>query len=194
MNNESIITDSKNKINNQINKIKNDNLFDIKQSLYQELTTQSSRKMKYRDFDDSSFKNSKYINYFKLKNNEDHIMPDKDEKEKYNINKNNREKNNENNFKNINNKNLILRNNNMNITDDLIKSQTQKKSSINNINTETNNIDIDNFNNNEDLIYIITTNKNENHKENEQQNESDNYDKKTAYIALPFCHYHKYNL
>ena len=59
-------------------------------------------------------------------------------------------------LKNIKNKNQILRNN-MNITDELIKSQTQK-SSINNSNMETNNIDIDNFNNNEDLIYIITTN------------------------------------
>jgi hypothetical protein len=65
---EYYLTENKKNKDNQNSKNKKDILSDIKKNLYQELTTQSSLKLKYRDYDESSFKNSKYINYFNLKN------------------------------------------------------------------------------------------------------------------------------
>ena len=187
---EYFLTENKKNKDNQNSKNKKDILSDIKQNLYQELTTQSSLKLKYRDYDESSFKNSKYINYFNLKNNEDNSITDfkynKEEKDKYN--KNNKERNNDNISENK------TRRNDNNYMDDMSKSQNQNKKIINNSNMKLNNNYFDNFNNNEDLIYILTSKQNDNYKETEEQSEKDNYDKDTAYIALPFCHYHKYNL
>ena len=192
--NEYNITENKRTEITQSNKCKKDNLLDIKQSLFQELTTQSSKKIKYRDNDESSLINSKHINYYNIRNYEDNSIPNittiKKEKEKYNKN---------NILKKENKKcqKLYKRNHDYNDNDEnkFFKSQNQKKNLINISNS---NFNIDNFYNNDNLIYILTTN-NKNDTENEyikeNWNESEtHYERKTSHVALPFCNYHKYNI
>lgn len=187
--NEIYITDNKKTENTQSNKNKKENLIDIKQSLFQELTTQSSRKIKHRDNDESSYKNSKYINYFNFKNIEDNSIPDiilsKKEKENNKINETEKKT-----YNKLYKKAEYDINNLMNSN-----SQIQIKNLFNNSNHY---INIDNFNNNDDLMYILTTNKNNDNdikeRETEDESDTDNYYKKSSHIALPFCHYHKYNI
>ena len=191
--NEYNITENKKTENTQSNKYKKDNLLDIKQSLFQELTTQSSKKIKYRDNDESSLVNSKYINYFNIRNYEDNSIPYintiKKEKEKYN--KKNKQK-----IENKKCQKLYKRNHNSNDDDinSYFKSQNQNKNLVNISNS---NFNIDNFYNNDNLIYILTTNKNDTEKESNKEIEDESrtdYDRKTSHIALPFCNYHKYNI
>ena len=59
------ITEKKNRLNNLPNK---ENLFEIKQKLFKELTTNSSRKFKYKGKVDFTYKP---INSTKSKNNEE---------------------------------------------------------------------------------------------------------------------------
>lgn len=159
-----IITEKKNRLNNSSNK---ENVLEIKQNLFQELTTQSSQKNKYKDNDDF---NNKYINFLKSRTNEENTFPDSDIiyennlfKKNININKQRNKNNYKPQSKNKRNKTLTV-----------IKS-------------------INNFNNKEDdLMYIITKSPN---KMNDQipknKNKNDNI---ISHIALPFCHYHKFNL
>ena len=159
-----IITEKKNRLNNSSNK---ENVLEIKQNLFQELTTQSSQKNKYKDNDDF---NNKYINFLKSRTNEENTFPDSDIiyennlfKKNININKQKNKNNYKPQSKNKRNKTLTV-----------IKS-------------------INNFNNKEDdLMYIITKSPN---KMNDQipknKNKNDNI---ISHIALPFCHYHKFNL
>jgi len=159
-----IITEKKNRLNNSSNK---ENVLEIKQNLFQELTTQSSQKNKYKDNDDF---NNKYINFLKSRTNEENTFPDSDIiyennfiKKYSNINKQRNKNNYKPQSKNKRNKTLTV-----------IKS-------------------INNFNNKEDdLMYIITKSPN---KMNDQipknKNKNDNI---ISHIALPFCHYHKFNL
>ena len=194
--NEYNITENKKTENTQSNKYKKDSLLDIKQSLFQELTTQSSKKIKYKDNDESSLLNSKYINYFNIRNYDDNSIQD------INILKKEKEKNNKGNKQKLENKKcqkLYNRNQNYNYNDNDInsyfKSQNQNKNSINISNS---NFNMDNFYNNDNLIYILTTNnKNDTEKENNKEIDDKgemHYDKKTSHIALPFCNYHKYNI
>ena len=159
-----IITEKKNRLNNSSNK---ENVLEIKQNLFQELTTQSSQKNKYKDNDDF---NNKYINFLKSRTNEENTFPDSDIiyennfiKKYSNINK----QRNKNNYK--------------------PQSQNKRNKTLTVIKS------INNFNNKEDdLMYIITKSPN---KMNDQipknKNKNDNI---ISHIALPFCHYHKFNL
>jgi len=157
-----IITEKKNRLNNSSNK---ENVLEIKQNLFQELTTQSSQKNKYKDNDDF---NNKYINFLKSRTNEENTFPDSDIiyennlfKKNININK----QRNKNNYK--------------------PQSQNKRNKTLTVIKS------INNFNNKEDdLMYIITKSPN---KMNDQiqKNKNDNI---ISHIALPFCHYHKFNL
>ena len=159
-----IITEKKNRLNNSSNK---ENVLEIKQNLFQELTTQSSQKNKYKDNDDY---NNKYINFLKSRTNEENTFPDSDIiyennfiKKYSNINK----QRNKNNYK--------------------PQSQNKRNKTLTVIKS------INNFNNKEDdLMYIITKSPN---KMNDQipknKNKNDNI---ISHIALPFCHYHKFNL
>lgn len=194
--NECVATESKKKINSQSVSQKKENLLDIKQNLYQELTTQSSLKLKYRDNDESS----KYINYFNLKNNEDNVYSEfklnKENKKTYN--KFSIEKNKENFFENKNySENSKIKS--LNEKKVITQTQNNSKQPIQNKNLFNNSFlnlsnNSKNFKNNKDLIYIITPNKNKNNKESEKQSEPDNSDNQIAHLVLPFCHYHKYNL
>lgn len=159
-----IITEKKNRLNNSSNK---ENVLEIKQNLFQELTTQSSQKNKYKDNDDY---NNKYINFLKSRTNEENTFPDSDIiyennfiKKYSNINKQRNKNNYKPQSKNKRNKTLTV-----------IKS-------------------INNFNNKEDdLMYIITKSPNKmNDQIQKNKNKNDNI---ISHIALPFCHYHKFNL
>ena len=164
------------------NKYKKDNQLDIKPYLFQQLTTQSSRKIKNRDNDESSYINSKYLNYFNLNNNEDNNYKNK---KNFYENKIKSEKK---------NSKLFMRNDNNDLLSFYSKSQIQNKNLFFNSNTNLEKFETDNFKNNEDLIYILTTNKNDNEKETDDESESYHYERNTSHIALPFCRYHKYNI
>jgi len=159
-----IITEKKNRLNNSSNK---ENVLEIKQNLFQELTTQSSQKNKYKDNDDY---NNKYINFLKSRTNEENTFPDSDIiyennfiKKYSNINK----QRNKNNYK--------------------PQSQNKRNKTLTVIKS------INNFNNKEDdLMYIITKSPNKmNDQIQKNKNKNDNI---ISHIALPFCHYHKFNL
>ena len=194
--NESYITDNKKTENTQSNKYKKENLVEIKQSLFQALTTQSSKKIKYRDNDESLYKNPRFINYINFRNYEDNSIQDialtNKEKHKNKLFKTEKKKSNQ----------IYKRNDNdtSNLMNTYTNSQIQNQNLFNYSNTFFN---IDKFNKNDDLMYIVTTNKNndnenmfENNKEKEIEdyNESRKFYKRTSHIALPFCQYHKYNI
>ena len=183
--NEYYITEDKKVENPNKYKNKKDNLLDIKQNLFQELTTQSSRKIK---LDENSYINSKYLNYFNLQNNEDNINHE-NKKEIY-------DRKNKNFLENKNRSEKKYPKYYMRNDKDLLsfhtKSQIQNKNLFMNSNSNYSNINIDKFNNNDDLIYIITTNKNLNEKETDDESESYHYER--SHIALPFCNYHKFNI
>ena len=159
-----IITEKKNRLNNSSNK---ENILEIKHNLFQELTTQSSQKNKYKDNDDF---NNKYINFLKSRTNEENTFPDSD---------------------NIYENNLFKKNININKQRNKNNYKPQSKNKRNKTLTVIKSIN--NFNNKEDdLMYIITKSPN---KMNDQipknKNKNDNI---ISHIALPFCHYHKFNL
>ena len=200
--NEYTITEKKNTDNTQSNKNKKDHLLDIKQSLFQELTTQSSRIVKYRDNnDESSYKNSKYRNYIYLRSSKensthDFNSPNKD-REKYSI-KNNHQNYDEEMKQNSKLKFKIYNRNNNDEINKYSKSLGGYNNYLVNSNENFNILFNEKYNNNDDLIYIITTNKNDENeknreKETEDESETD-YERKTPHLALPFCHYHKYNI
>ena len=159
-----IITEKKNRLNNSSNKEK---VLEIKQNLFQELTTQSSQKNKYKDNDDY---NNKYINFLKSKTNEENTFPDSD---------------------NIYENNLFKKNININKQRNKNNYKPQSKNKRNKTLTVIKSIN--NFNNKEDdLMYIIT--KSPNKKNDQIQKNKNKNDNIISHIALPFCHYHKFNL
>lgn len=193
--NEYNITDSKKYENKNNNKSKKRNFLDTKQNLFMQQTTQSSQKVKYKDNEESSYLNSKYKNHFNIKNNEYNTIEDNNKKRKANKNEKLSLRNNSVNIQSEkkNMRKIFMRNDNE-IKSFLTKSQIQNKNYFLNSNTSFKKIDLDNFNNNDDLIYILTTNKNGNEKETEDESDSYNYERNTSHIALPFCHYHKFNV
>ena len=201
-------TENKKADNTENINIKKGNLLDIKQSLFQELTTQSSRKLKNRDSDENTYRNPKYQNYLNFKNCEEnnsiYYAPNENNEEKsqvesnlkYKINQKNSEINSKN--KKTKNKRISIVKNDNDIMAYLSKLQNKNKNSLiisNSDSKEKNEIDIGKYNdNNNDSIYILSTQKSE--KENEYENESDldSNENLESHEALPFCHYHKYNI
>lgn len=200
--NESNLTENKKTEKSEYYKLKKDNLLDIKQNLFQQLTTQSSRKLKNKENDESTYKNKKYQNFTNLKNYEDsnsnresklnsndkypyinsNIWEKDKKKEKNNYiieNKNKTEKK--------SNKKILIKNDN-DIMTYFSKIQGKDNNQLNYSKEEINKVDEDKFNNNNDLIYLLTTQKSEN------ESETEGYDRVTSHIGLPFCHYHKYNI
>ena len=163
--NPKVKTDKKNTLNDLSKK---ESIFKIKQNLFHELTTQSSLKMKYKDKDEL---NNKYINFSKTRNNEENRFPDNDIiNEDYFFKKNNH----------------IIKKRNKNDYNQNSKNKSYKTLTV----IKSNN----NFNNKEDdLIYIITKAPNKNEKKNSKKNNNKD-DNIISHLALPFCHYHKFNL
>ena len=161
-----IITEKKNRLNNSSNKEK---VLEIKKNLFQELTTQSSQKNKYKDNDDF---NNKYINFLKSRTNEENTYPDSDI-----ISGNN--------FSKKNNVNYINKHRNQNIYKPI--SQNKRNKTLTVIKS------INNFKNEEDdLMYIIAKSPNKRNNANPRnKNQNENI---ISRLALPFCHYHKFNL
>ena len=140
------------------------NINEIKQNLLQELTTQSARRIKQKYRDEN---HSKYINILKRKENEENNFQE--------IYANNYDKN-----------KIIVRQNSKiaNLNNNYSKSQSKELSMIKS-----------NNNNDDDLMYIITKrNLNNNNKINNNNNNINNNELIISHLALPFCHYHKYNL
>ena len=163
-----IITEKKNRLNNSSNKEK---VLEIKQNLFQELTTQSSQKNKYKDNDDF---NNKYINFLKSRTNEENIFPDSDIIYGNNISKKN-------------NNNYINKHRNQNIYKP--KSQNKRNKTLTVIKS------INNFKNEEDdLMYIISKNPNKINNVNPRNKNKNQNENIISHLALPFCHYHKFNL
>ena len=158
--NTKILTEKKND-ENYLNK--KNNINEIKQNLLQELTTQSTRRIKQKYRDEN---HSKYINILKRKENEENNFQE--------IYANNYDKN-----------KIIVRQNSKiaNLNNNYSKSQSKELSMIKS-----------NNNNDDDLMYIITKrNLNNNNKINNNNNINNN-ELIISHLALPFCHYHKYNL
>ena len=163
-----IITEKKNRLNNSSNKEK---VLEIKQNLFQELTTQSSQKNKYKDNDDF---NNKYINFLKSRTNEENTFPDSDIIYGNTVSKKN-------------NNNYINKHRNQNI----YKPQSQNKRNK----TLTVIKSINNFKNEEDdLMYIIAKNPNKINNVNPRNKNKNQNENIISRLALPFCHYHKFNL
>ena len=196
---------TENKIAENIDNIKykKDILFDIKQSLFQQLTTQSSRKLKNRDSEDNTYKNQRYKIYLNFKNcqESDSInygpIVNKEEKSKvkskhkYKINQKNREINLE--YKKIKNKRISIIKNDNDIISYFSKCQNKNKNLLKDSNSigknnKDNELKFNNYNN--DSTYILSTQKSD--KENED--DSDSYEILVSHVTLPFCHYHKYNI
>ena len=158
--NRKILTEKKNHLNNFL---KNENIFQIKQNLFQELTTQSPSKMKYKENDEL---NNKYNNFLKAKNNAENKIPDneiinEDKKNVYTIKKRNQNNYQPDSYNKINKTLTVIKSNN-------------------------------NFNNTEDdLIYIITKDPSKKKRKINNKNKDDKF---ISHLALPFCHYHKFNL
>jgi len=204
-NNDRNITENK-KVENEENiKNKKDFLLDIKQSLFQQLTTQSSRKLKNRDSEENTYKNQKYQNYLNCINCEESnsILYDpninNEEKSqfktnhKYKINQKNSEINSKN--KKTKNKRISIIKNEKNIMAYFSKYQNKKKSFLNDSNEKTNKDNINKINNyNNNSIYILYTQKSDKENENESKDVFDNYEILASHVGLPFCNYHKYNI
>ena len=204
-NNRNIIENKKTEYSDNV-KYKKDILFDIKQSLFQQLTTESSRKLKNRDSKENTYKNQKYQNYLIFKNCEEsnsiyysHIVSN-DEKpqvksnHKYKINQKKGEIISEN-IKIRNKRISIIESNDNDIMDYFSKCQNKSKKSLNysNLNGETNKdkeFKLNNYNN--DSIYILSTQRSDN--ENEDESDLDSYEILESHVTLPFCQYHKYNI
>jgi hypothetical protein len=185
---------------------KKDNILDIKQNLFQQMTTQSSRKFKNRDNDENTFSSPKYqkIKNFKKTEDNNSIYYDNNEKsipkdsikhknnQKYTGIKSEKKKN-----KNKNKMISAIKNDN-DIMAYFSKKQNKNIYPLNdsnsNENEKNNNFDTDKFNNNSDLIYILSTQKDGDKNTNENDTELDSYERLTSHVALPFCHYHKYNI
>ena len=152
-----IITEKKNHLNKLSNK---DNILEIKQNLFQELTTQSSRKIKYKDNEDYYYK---CINLLKTKNNEENTIQDNDiiYKNKY-----------------INNYNILK-----------LRNKNNYNSKTHNIKNKTLTVIKSKSNMEEDLMYIITKDQNKSKKKKKSNDNNIIF-----HLALPLCHYHKFNL
>ncbi len=188
-------------------KYKKDILFDIKQSLFQQLTTQSSRKLKNRNSEDNTYKNQKYKIYLNFKNCQESNsiyngpIVNKEEKSKvkskhkYKINQKNSEINLEN--KKIKNKRISIIKNDNDIMFYSSECQNKNKNLLNDSNSigknnKDNELKFNNYNN--DSTYILSTQKSDNENEDENENDSDSYEILVSHVTLPFCHYHKYNM
>ena len=203
------IIENKNAENTEIIKYKKDILFDIKQSLFQQLTTQSSRKLNNKDSEENTYKNPKYQNYLNFKKCEesnsiyyDHIVSNDEKSQiknshKYKINLKNNEINSENKKNKNKNKRISIIKNDNDIMTDFLKCQNKNKNLLNdsNSNEKTNKDNVYKFNNyNNDSIYILSTQKSENENEDESESNLDSYEILESHITLPFCYYHKYNI
>ena len=167
------ITEKKNRLNNLPNK---ENLFEIKQKLFKELTTNSSRKFKYKGKVDFTYKP---INSTKSKNNEEIYLPDNKIIHKTNyLQKTNNSTKNEYKNKYYTTKSYNYRNKTLNAINSI--------STNNNINNEE-----------DDLLYVIAKDPNKVYEKSKlsiYNIDNDNNNNLISHIALPFCHYHKFNI
>ncbi len=198
-----IITENKTTENT---KGKKDNILDIKQNLFQQMTTQSSRKFKNRDNDENTFSSPKYQKNKNIKNYEENksIYYDNNEKSmpkdglKHKSNQKSTGMKSEKKRNRNRNKKISSIKNDNDIMTYFSKNQNKNGYPLNdsnsNENEKNNNFDTDKFNNNTDLIYILSTQKDGSKNTDENDNELDNYEGLTSHVALPFCHYHKYNI
>ena len=200
-----IITENKTTENT---KGKKDNILDIKQNLFQQMTTQSSRKFKNRDNDENTFSSPKYQKNKNIKNyeenksiyydNNEKSMPKDGLKHKSNQKSTGMKSEKKRNRNRNRNKKISSIKNDNDIMTYFSKNQNKNGYPLNdsnsNENEKNNNFDTDKFNNNTDLIYILSTQKDGSKNTDENDNELDNYEGLTSHVALPFCHYHKYNI
>ena len=167
------ITEKKNRLNNLPNK---ENLFEIKQKLFKELTTNSSKKFKYKGEVDFTYKP---INSTKSKNNEEIYLPDNKIIHKTNyLQKTNNSTKNEYKNKYYTTKSYNYRNKTLNAINSI--------STNNNINNEE-----------DDLLYVISKDPNKVYEKSKlsiYNIDNDNNNNLISHIALPFCHYHKFNI
>lgn len=166
------ITENKNSKNRSLKK---ENIFEIKQNLFQEITTRCYRPVKYKD-NYNNFNN--YIQLFNIKNNEENIIPEDDIAYEQNF----YEKNN----------NISIRNKKRLLSSKKYNSKSKNKNNntltIINSNTVNNN----NYNEENDLMYIIS--KEPKKSRNKTKEKKSNKNNIRAHLALPLCHYHKFNL
>ena len=165
------ITEKKNRLNKLSNK---ENILEVKQKLFSELTTNSSRKFKYKGKEGFTYK---FINPSKFKNNEEIFIPDNN-----NINKDTY----------LQKTNISTQNENR--TKYNSKSHNYKNQTLNVINS----IPTSNYINHEedDLIFVIDKepNKvNEKSKLNIYNIDNNKDNNLISHLALPSCHYHKFN-
>ena len=164
------ITDKKNHLNNCSYK---QNLLEIKQNLFNELTTQSSRKVKFKDNEEYS---NKYINFLKSRSNEENTIQDYTTNYRNNV---------------ANNRYILVKKRNNKKYN--IKSQSLKNKTLTVIKSQSN------FDKTEDdLMFIITKDPSRSKKKNKENNNyntiNDDNVNIISHLALPFCRYHKYNL
>ena len=164
------ITENK---NNKKHQSKKQNLFGIKQNIFQELTTRYYHPMKYEDNEDN------FNNYIQLlnikKNNEENIIPNDDII-------------NEQNF--YTKKNIIINRNKKGLLPSKNYNSKSKNNTLTIINSNSMNNNI--FNEENDLMYIISKIPNKRKNKIKEYKHKDN--NIIAHLALPFCHYHKFNL
>ena len=185
-------------------KSKKDNIIDIKQNLFQQMTTQSSRKFKNRENDENTFSSPKFHKNKNFKNCEENKSIYYDNYEKSLPKDGLRHKSNQKNTgiksekkRNKNKKISAIKNDN-DIMAYFSKNQNKNVYPLNdsnsNENEKNNNFDTDKFNNNSDLVYVLSTQKDVDKNSDENDTELDSYERLTSHVALPFCHYHKYNI
>ena len=169
------ITENKNSKNRPFKK---ENIYEIKQNLFQELTTRCYRPIKYNQNNDY-FNN--YIRLFNIKNNEEILIPEDNIIYEQNFYENNNDVSNRNKKRLLSNKkyNSKYKNN---------KNKTNNTLTIINSNSVNNNI----YNEENDLMYIIS--KEPKKSRNKSKEKKPNKNNIRAHLALPLCHYHKFNL
>ena len=170
------ITDKPNRINNLS---KEDKILEIKQNLFKELANQSSHQIKYKGKNQNINYNKENINLIKQNNNEENNIKENDIYDQIYYQNND----------NIINRNYNELSTNKNYYDSKFRNNRNATLTPIKSNTMNNNI----YDEENDLMYIIAeTDKKNNHKKHSINKINDN--NIISCLALPFCHYHKFNI
>ena len=170
------ITDKPNRINNLS---KEDKILEIKQNLFKELANQSSHQIKYKGKNQNINYNKENINLIKQNNNEENKIQDNGTNNQIYYQNND----------NIINRNYNELSTNKNYYDSKFRNNRNATLTPIKSNTMNNNI----YDEENDLMYIIAeTDKKNNHKKHSINKINDN--NIISCLALPFCHYHKFNI
>lgn len=171
------ITDKKKSLNNSS---KNDKILEIKHNLFKELSNNGSRTIRYRDKKEKINFINNNINIYKIKNKEESKIQENEIDNQIFYQNNN-------NIINRNQNELFLNKN----YDSKSKFQSNRNKTLSLI--KSNSINNNNFEDENDLMYIISKDTTKNYPNKYSLNKY-NDNNIISCLALPFCNYHKFNI